>query len=54
MVKFTFTNFQEPLSVSQTKETEESATEQLYVDNIPVGLDESDNSSVLDSREKSL
>jgi len=38
----------------QRKETEESAAEQMCMDNIPMDLNESDNSSVSDSKEESL
>ena len=36
------------------KQTKESATEQLCMDNIPMDLDECDDSSVSDSTEESL
>ena len=36
------------------KQTKESAAEQLYMDNIPMGLAESDDSSVSDSTGESM
>ena len=35
------------------KQTKESAAEQLYMDNIPMGLDESDDSSVYRTQQES-
>ena len=36
------------------KQTKESAAEQMCMDNIPMGLNESDDSSVSDSTKESL
>ena len=38
----------------QRKQTKESAAEQMCLDNIPMDLSESDDSSVSDSTEESL
>jgi len=38
----------------QRKQTKESAAEQMCMDNIPMDLNEPNNSSVLDSTEESL
>ena len=38
----------------QRKQTKESAVEQMCMDDIPMDINESDNSSVLDSTEESL